>query len=109
MSQMDLIDLARDVAIRQVDENANVSWKDAAYAVGILLARQNETLISEEIMARIPQGFQTHEKRAMGAVMKRLQKGGFITPTDRFVKSPSPVGHGRPSRVWASQVFGRSA
>lgn len=105
-TQMDLIDMARDMAISRVDRNANTDWKEAAYRVGVMLAKQQATVISEDIVDRIPPGFTTHEKRAMGAVMKRLQKEKFISPTDQFVKSPSPVGHGRPSRVWKCLVFG---
>jgi hypothetical protein len=107
--QMDLIDLARDIAIRQVDLNANEAWRDAAFNVGVSIAKRQSTMLSEDIAAEIPAWITTHEKRAMGAVMKRLQRTGFISPMNSYVKSPSPVGHGRPSLVWASLVFGREA
>ncbi len=40
------------------------------------------------------------EPRAMGAVMRRLQKQGRIEATDRTRPSNSKTCHGRPKRVW---------
>lgn len=98
-------DARREEAIDRVERNANEEWMEAAVAAGIRLAECTDSLVSEDIFTLLnefPVG--THEPRAMGAVMRRLRKDGFIEPTDTFIKSPSPVGHGRPSRVWRSRV-----
>lgn len=104
-SLMDLIDAARDDAIQRVDAHADSEWKTLAYDTGMRIAACQESLMSEDIwQALSDQGVHTHEPRAMGAVMKRLHADKVIRPTDRFVKSPSPLGHGRPSRIWESLV-----
>jgi hypothetical protein len=96
---------ARDNAIDRAEEHADVAWRQAAYDSGRRLAAIRATLISEDIFASMAgTGLATHEPRAMGAIMRRLHKDGLIEPTDRFVTSPSPVGHKRPSRVWRSRV-----
>lgn len=109
MSQGDLFDhiaAARDEAIARVDAHADVDWKAQAYATGIRIAEREEYLISEDIwQALVDAGVHTHEPRAMGAVMKRLSRSKVIAPTDRFITSPSPLGHGRPSRMWESLIW----
>lgn len=105
--QPNLLDIlaARDAAVAQVEENANAEWKEAAYQTGIRIAREQDSLLSEDIwQALSDQGVHTHEPRAMGAIMKRLRRDQIIEATADFVISPSPLGHGRPSRVWKSLV-----
>lgn len=104
-SLFDRIDAERDNAIQQVERNADPDWKEMAYITGYSVARRNSEFLSEDVwQALLDQGVHTHEPRAMGAVMRRLHADKVIEPTDRFVKSPSPLGHGRPSRVWRSLV-----
>lgn len=105
-SLLDQIVAARDEAVDRVDRNANIEWKIKAYEVGKRIARDNRILISEEIWdALAVEGVTTHEPRAMGPVMKRLQADKIIEPTGDFMISPSPLGHGRPSRVWWSLIW----
>lgn len=112
MSQDDLlslIDQQRDEAIQRVNAHADPDWKDTAYATGYRIASCQESLLSEDIwQALSDQGVHTHEPRAMGAVMRRLHADKVIQPTDQFVKSPSPLGHGRPSRIWKSLLVAGS-
>lgn len=103
----DVIAFTREEAIARVDRNASTDWKDVAYETAVRLARQQQRLLSEDIFDAMPSTVETHEKRAMGAVMRRLNKNAILTPTDEYVMSPSLAGHGRPSRVWRSMVFGR--
>jgi hypothetical protein len=99
-------DKARDEAITRADEHANPDWKTIAYQVGVTVARKREILMSEDIIAAMPDSVTTHELRAMGAVMRRLQKDEIITPLGSYDKSPSPRGHSRPSLQWVSLVYG---
>ena len=99
------IEVARDNAIRRADVHANKDWKTVAYEVGQILARDNDNLISEDIMEAMPLWVSTHEPRALGAVMRRLAKNGFIVATSEYVRSTSPLGHARPSVVWRSLVW----
>ena len=104
--QRDEITRKRDEAIMRVEMNADADWKQVAFEVGKRLARERQRVLSEDIFDALPDGVDTHEKRAMGAVMRRLNKEGILTPLDEYVMSPSLAGHGRPSRVWRSMVYG---
>lgn len=101
------IAVSRDKAINRVDAHADIEWKVKAYTIGEQIARANETMISENIWDALTRnGFTTHEPRAMGAVMRKLNSRKVVEATDRFIPSPSPLGHGRPTRVWRSLIFG---
>lgn len=105
-SLLDQIVAARDDAIDRVEKHADVDWKIKAYQTGVDIARREEFLVSEDIwQALVDQGVHTHEPRAMGAVMRKLRAANVIAPTERFIISPSPLGHGRPSRVWESLIW----
>lgn len=47
----------------------------------------------------------TSENRAIGPLMKEVQKLGFCEPTDRWVPSSQKVNHGRYMRVWYSLIY----
>lgn len=104
---MDLIELSRDLAIKQADDHADPDWKETAYDVGVEVAHNVSAFTSEDIFDAMPPAASTHEPRAMGAVMRRLAKDGVIEATDHYTTSSSKVGHGRPSRIWKSKVYGR--
>lgn len=105
---LDLIVAARDEAISRVDAHADREWKDVAYLTAIRVARSKRFFTSEEVWDALPSGVHTHEPRAMGPIMRRLRKENVVEPTDQFVISTSPLGHGRPSRVWRSLLDGAS-
>jgi hypothetical protein len=94
----------RDNAIDTVEAHANEDWAENAYITGMRLARHQTTLMSEDIWDAMNTTEQTHEPRAMGAVMRRLHRDRVITPTEVFTRSTSPRGHGRPSRIWESLI-----
>lgn len=96
----------RDEAIRRVSAHAEPDWKSLAVEIGYELAGRRSTFTSEDISDLIPPHVTTHEPRAMGAVMTRLRRAKVIAPTDEFVMARSRVGHGRPSRVWESLIYG---
>lgn len=102
----DPIGAARDEAIDRVEEHASAEWLEEAYEQAFSLAILRDAFTSEDVWDRLD-GVVTHEPRAMGAVMRRLRANGVVEPTDTFVRSTSPRGHGRPSRVWKSRVFGQ--
>lgn len=105
-SLLDQIVAARDDAIDRVERHADVEWKIKAYQTGVRIAQREEFLVSEDIwQALVDEGVHTHEPRAMGAVMRKLRADAVIAPTERFIVSPSPLGHGRPSRVWESLMW----
>ena len=105
---LDLIVAAREEAIDRVEAHANSEWKDVAYLTATRVAQQKRFFTSEEVWDALSGDVRTHEPRAMGAVMRRLRKERIVEPTDQFVTSTSPLGHGRPSRVWRSLLDGNT-
>lgn len=105
---LDLIIATREEAINRVDSHANTEWKSVAYLTAMRVARQKRFFTSEEVWDALPDEVHTHEPRAMGAIMRRLRKEKVVEPTDQFVISTSPLGHGRPSRVWRSLLDGET-
>lgn len=91
-------------AINRVGDNAEGAWKHAALETGRLLAYGMRELTAEDVFEHIPPGYATHEKRAMGWVMRQLARENLIEATDRYVKARNPAGHMHPVLVWASKV-----
>jgi predicted nucleic acid-binding Zn ribbon protein len=48
------------------------------------------------------EAIQRVEERALGAIMQRAARQGWIAPTDRTRKSIRPACHARDLRVWRS-------
>jgi hypothetical protein len=95
-------------AIDRVEKNSNQDWSQAAYLACCLVAEQQVFLTSDdvwEMLATIAPQYQTHEPRAMGAVMRRVARDKKIEPTDRYVKSNRPECHHRPQMIWDSLIF----
>jgi hypothetical protein len=105
---LDLIFDARDDAINKVEAHANPDWKEVAYVTALGVARVRRFFTSEDVWDALSGDVGTHEPRAMGAVMRRLRKEQIVQPTDQFITSTSPLGHGRPSRVWRSLLDGET-
>ena len=97
---------ARDRAIAQVDEHANSDWKAKAADVVARVARSQGHLTTDDVWARlIHVDAETHEPRALGAIMRAAATHGIIVATDSYVQSTRVACHRRPLRVWRSLVF----
>lgn len=101
MEQQNLFEAIRqrDEAIARVEANADLGWaNEARHAVKrcMLLG----TFTTDDVWASMHERYHTHERRALGAVMKRLQREGAIRPTGEWQASARPECHGRPIRVW---------
>lgn len=95
-------------AVNKAEAHAEPSWSELAFVAGGSVARLQAKLTSIEIddrMIKLHPHVQTAEKRAMGAVMKRLQSAGIIEPTAEFTTSNRPNHHNNPKRVWKSRVY----
>lgn len=51
------------------------------------------------------QGPRTPENRALGPLMKEVQRLGYCEPTADWVESAQKVNHRRPMRVWWSLIY----
>lgn len=94
-----------DEAVALVDAHAQPQWKQAAYEAVETLASRQVDLTTDDVwhflrLHGLADG--THEKRAMGAVMRRAQSAGIIKATDNFRRSERPECHRNPKQVWAS-------
>jgi hypothetical protein len=99
----------RDEGIWAADHHAVPQWKDAALLALKRCAEQNDRFIVDRVWRYLPSGFDTHELRAMGAVMRAGVKRGWIQRTPDFIASARTTSHKNPRRVWRSCIWQRSA
>lgn len=88
-------------AIQRVREHAPDWWLHAAEAAALKLG-ESGPFTSDDVWTRLA-GFgyeMPHEKRAMGAVLKKLARDKKIVPTGRWIASGLKSNHGRPQREW---------
>lgn len=90
---------ARDQAIQQVEDNADTDWMRQALAAVKWCAHYHGLFTTDEVWTMLPE---VREPRALGAVMRKAQKAGWIRPTDRVRNSSRVECHARPVRVWES-------
>ena len=100
----DLLDTIREIeletraAIDRAQANASDLWfRGAMNAVRYLVA-QRRPFTTDDVWSHV-EG-QTHEPRAMGAVMRQAQRDGLIKPSGEYRKSLRPECHRRPIQVW---------
>lgn len=87
-------------AIQRVKEHAPQDWLIAAE--GLILNAFCAPFTSDDIWELLADaGYEVpHEKRAMGAVLKKLAREKKIVATGRWVASSLKSNHGRPQREW---------
>jgi hypothetical protein len=92
-------------AIRRVDENAQEEWKAAALAAVYKVAQSHPMITTDTVWQAIPEEVETHEGRAMGAIMVKAAKEGWITKTNQVSESARPACHRRPLALWKSNFW----
>ncbi len=98
-----------DRAVAAAGQAANPEWvQRARLAVG-LLAGQRETFTTDDVWARLDGHAATHERRAMGAIMRWAEREGLVRKTGGYVPSSRPECNGRPVAVWLSVLLGSQA
>lgn len=92
----------RDAAIALVDA-ADPDF--VARALGALqrVAYRQPELTTDDVWVEL--GSAPRERRAMGAVMQRGKRLGYIRSTKRMQQSAQPQCHARPKQVWVSLVW----
>jgi hypothetical protein len=94
-------------AMRRAYDHANPEWRRAAAMTVRAVARRQERLTADDIMAAIPTNVSTHELRALGQVVLHAAKAGLI----KKARGVDPVNcardncHGAPITVWESLIF----
>ena len=95
---------ARDEAMVRVERNAHEEWKDAALEAVYQAALVNKKFIVDEVWRYMPSDVSTHELRAMGAVMQKAVKAGWITGTGEYRSSAKVTTHKGLRHVWKSLI-----
>lgn len=100
--------LLANEAIERVERNADSEWKDGAYLACCLVAESLIEFTTDDVweyMERLFPNAQTHEPRAMGAIMRKAARDGKIVPTGEYAKSSRSECHSRPVMIWESLIF----
>jgi hypothetical protein len=95
---------ARDAAIKQIDENADMQWKDRALVAVERLCLRRKIVTSDDVWEELGTMDGVHDRRAMGAVMHRARSKGFCKPTDRYRPTANKKSHCSPMRLWRSLI-----
>jgi hypothetical protein len=101
----------RDRALDRVEKATTVAWLAAVTLIGINVARAKRELTTDDIWEvidkRVEDGFLTphREPRALGAIMPKLARDGFIEKTNRVQQSIRPQCNARPVAIWISKVY----
>jgi hypothetical protein len=92
-------------AIALVDAHAQPGWKTSALHAIETLASYQPDLTTDDVWHYLRAhdlAGGTHEKRAMGAVMRAASAAGMIERTANHRESNRPECHKNPKRVWRS-------
>jgi hypothetical protein len=91
--------------MKQADDNADVRWKAVLDGCVLAVARRQEELTSDDVLAELeslPHHPVTHNLAAIGPAMKRAAQMGIITRTDRFMRSTVAHKNGNLHAIWKS-------
>lgn len=94
--------LSLDQALATVADHADHRWTVAARRAVAHVAASGRPFTTDDVWAELgaDAGVSTHERRALGAVMRWAVKRGICEPTDDYRPSTRPECHKRPVRVW---------
>ena len=95
---------ARNDGMGRVEDNAPQLWKDVALDAVYQAARANRRFIVDAVWRYMPNDIHTHDLRAMGPVMRRAIKAGWIAPTTDYINSNRVTAHKNPRRIWQSLI-----
>jgi|TARA_R110000851_G_scaffold88336_1_gene192995 hypothetical protein len=98
----------RDISMSQVERNAHELWKEAALEAVIKTAKSNSEFTSDTVWLNIESDVRTHEPRAMGPIMMRAKKLGWVEPSLEFRPSTKRSQHAQPLRVWKSMIVAKA-
>ena len=99
--------LARDEAIERAEKAANERWKLCAMEAILWCAERYYDFISDAVWARLDQltDHQPREARALGGLLRRAKKHGWIVNTTVRRQSLRPGCHLNEVTVWRSLLY----
>ncbi len=99
---------SRNEAVSRVDHHAHELWKRIAYRAGKYLSQHHAEIDSQMVhvtMNRYYPNVITHEYKALGPIMLKLARDGFLEKTDRTRKSGQRKNNDRPLAIWRSLKY----
>jgi hypothetical protein len=95
--------LSLDQALAVVSDHADYQWVKRARRAVAHVAECKPTFTADDVWDALDAEYDvaTHERRALGAVMRWATRRGICHPTDDYTPSRRPECHKRPVRVWA--------
>lgn len=95
-----------DEAVERAGAHADADWMVAAYEAVTRCAHLRPLFTTDHVHEKLNgEPARTHERRAMGAVMRRAAAAGLIEATDQYWPSIRAEAHRNPKRVWRSLVY----
>lgn len=104
---MQLVLALKTDAQDRAGQNADQAWMLAAKASVRHLAQTRPTFTTDDVWDRLDTHYpaeQTHDPRAMGAVMRYFARKGVAEKTGNYTPSRRPECHARPVMVWRSMT-----
>lgn len=95
---------AKQDGMARAEAHADTEWQNMALLAVQYVALSKRTFIVDEVWQYIPSNLHTHNLRAMGPVMKRAQKLGWIEPCGHATTSRVSA-HGTPVTLWQSKIY----
>lgn len=89
-----------DMAIATALQHADSHWLALAEQVVRELAMAEGTFTADDVWAGIGSRAHTHERRAMGGVMRGAHRSGLIRPTGTWCASQGQAAAARAQREW---------
>lgn len=116
LDSFDLLEVirVREEAIARADSNANREWKTEVLDLLFEVCKTHEFLTIDDLRERILRAIKedpdfptTHNLSALGPIMRRGAKMGWMEGTEASQPSRVVTTHSRPQRVWKSKLYMR--
>lgn len=96
----------REDAIERVEAHAAPTFAELALAAIKRVAEARDRFIVDTVWVELDGAAGTHDNRAMGPIMLKARKNGWIAPTNEYMPSAQTRCHGNPRRIWLSKLKG---
>jgi hypothetical protein len=103
-TEKEQIYIETDKAINKGLDHADVQWREMALGCVLEIAKQRKEFTMNAVRHLVDQSpIKTHDKRAMGGVIKKARSLGWVKSTGQSIVSK--VGHGVSLQIWQSLVY----
>lgn len=103
--------ISAQIGMEVADENANERWKRWVDGAIQAVARKYAEFTVDEVLAELeslPNPPSTHNLGALGPRMKKVSAElGYMTATEKVLRSKRPEKNGNLHRVWRSNLYGK--